>query len=103
MRAVHGQAVCGRVANFGAGGAAICARFGKTWPPDLKTPLGQRPVGQPNVPRVPRLIQDQIDYLIAKGKTKGLRANEQAHLDEVLDYLDDLTILRLELAKRARN
>jgi hypothetical protein len=49
------------------------------------------------------LIQDQIDRLIAKGEAEGLGADEQARLDEVLDYLDDLTVLRLQLAKRARN
>jgi len=51
-----------------------------------------------DVPKVPSLIQKQIDSLIEKSKCGNLTAEEQASLDELLDYLDDLTIHELKHA-----
>jgi len=52
--------------------------------------------GPSTVPKVPRLIQSEIDRLIDKGTESGLSEEERAQLDEALDYLDDLTIFELE-------
>jgi len=60
-----------------------------------------RPRRQSAVPKVPRLIQSELDRLIEKGETDGLQPDEQAQLDEVLDYLDNLTIIELERLKAA--
>ena len=54
------------------------------------------------VPKLPRLLQGQINSLIEKGNTEGLAPDEQTQLDEALDYLDDLTIFQLERLKLAR-
>lgn len=54
------------------------------------------------VPKVPRLVQNEIDRLIEKGKTDGLSTDEQAQLNEALDYLDDLTTIELERLKVGR-
>jgi hypothetical protein len=51
---------------------------------------------------VPRLVQNEIDRLIEKGKTDGLSTDEQAQLNEALDYLDDLTTIELERLKVGR-
>ncbi|MCK4343371.1 MAG: hypothetical protein KAY37_16780 [Phycisphaerae bacterium] len=51
------------------------------------------------VPKIPRLIQNEIDRLIKKGKYEGLLPAEQVQLDEALDYLDDLAIFELERLK----
>lgn len=96
-------------ASHRSGKKAMIASVHPRTRPDAPALVAQRLVGRPKnrakprVPKLPRLIQSQIDYLIAKGETKGLRADERAQLDEVLDYLDDLTIFQLERAKLARN
>jgi len=48
------------------------------------------------VPKVPALIQRHLDELIVKSKSGLLSDQEQADLDEMLDYLDDLNLVVLQ-------
>jgi hypothetical protein len=48
---------------------------------------------------LPAFIQAQVDQLVEKGKREGLTAREQADLDAVLDYVDDMTLLVLSHAR----
>lgn len=59
-------------------------------------------VGRRFVPKVPRVIQQSVDALIDKAQAEGLTRREQRLLDEVLDYLADLTIRELERIRDAR-
>lgn len=61
----------------------------------------QPDAGRLAVPKVPQLLQSEIDRLIDKGTESGLSEDEQAQLDEALDYLDDLTIYELERGRAA--
>jgi hypothetical protein len=63
------------------------------WPP-AAVRVEQR--FQTVIPKVPRLFQAEIDRLIAKSKLDALNEEEEAKLDEALDYLDDLTLWELE-------
>ena len=54
------------------------------------------------VPKVPRVIQQSVNQLIEKAQSQGLTRREQRLLDEVLDYLADLTIRELERIRDAR-
>ena len=53
-----------------------------------------------DVLKVPSLIQTQIDAWIEKSKRGTLTEQEQASLDELLDYVDDLTIRELRHIQR---
>ncbi|HEY3242551.1 MAG TPA: hypothetical protein VGM03_04290 [Phycisphaerae bacterium] len=55
--------------------------------------------------RIPRLLQEAIDHLVAKGKQEALPPREQTMLDEALLYLAELWVCQLErrlAAKRRR-
>lgn len=45
----------------------------------------RRPTRRIVLPKIPALLQDQIDSLIDKAKGTGLTASEQRRLDEALD------------------
>ncbi len=59
---------------------------------ELAAPGGE----QLAVPKVPALIQRHLDELIVKSKSGLLSDQEQADLDEMLDYLDDLNLVVLQ-------
>ena len=67
---------------------------------ELLSALKEPPRGA-KLHKVPGLLQRQIDALIEKGKAGSITDAEQRDLDQMLDYLDDLTILELERATAA--
>jgi len=67
-------------------------------------PARQAAVGSPDsrmepapidLPKVPSLVQQQIDQLIEQRKHGQLEPGDEAALNELLDYLDDLTYREL--------
>ncbi len=54
------------------------------------------------VPTLPRFIQEQIDDLIERDKRGELSTAERLQLDEVLEFVDRMTITALECLVRAR-
>ena len=59
---------------------------------------GDNGAGKVDLPKVPSLIQAQINSLIERSKEGNLSTEEEASLNELLDYLDDLTIRELRCA-----
>lgn len=55
------------------------------------------------IPKIPRLMQRQVDELIEKSKSGAITSGEQTQLDEVLDYLDELTLYELQRAAGSVN
>ncbi len=58
--------------------------------------------GQLAIPKIPSLLQRQIDSLIDKKKRGVLTQTEDRELQETLDYLDDLTIWQLTHRPKSR-
>ena len=54
------------------------------------------------VPKIPAMIQKAIDEMIAKSKRGELTPDEERELEEVLDYLDEQTLLELQRLAESR-